>query len=225
LHAVAHRLLDSPLVDEALHQYVVQGGTLVVTPFTAYMDHNGVFRDEGFGANLLELTGGLVRTVRWTGSPENGDKQQLSVNWSGSPLSGRSPAGLDGYMEYFEIHHSDTKISGVFESKQDIVNNTPAVAVRTFGRWQGIKFAFWPQDDSFLRLIAEAVPATQNLLAAPLPEGVLAVPRTDHSLFVVNATSQAQSVVLRTSSRDRLSKRSLSTEGILKPYEVLWLEA
>jgi glycosyl hydrolase family 42 (putative beta-galactosidase) len=70
LHAVAHRLLDSPLVVEALHQYVVRDGTLVVTPFTAYMDYNGVFRDEGFGANLLELTGGLVRTVRCTGSPD-----------------------------------------------------------------------------------------------------------------------------------------------------------
>jgi beta-galactosidase len=217
--------LDSPLVVEALRQYVVRGGTLVVTPFTAYMDRNGVFRGDGFGANLLELTGGFVRTVRWVGSPDNGDKQQLVVNWSGSLLSGQSPVGLDGYMEYFEIRHPDTKVIATFESKQDIVNGRPAAALRTLGRGQVIKLAFWPRDDSFPTLISKAVPATQNLLAAPLPDGVLALPRTDHSLFVINATSQAQSIALRSPSQDRLSKRSLSPEGALKPYEVLWLEA
>ena len=95
--------LDNPAAVESMRQYVLQGGTLIVTPFTAYMDHNGVFRGDGFGANLAELTGGVVRTVRWVGSPDKGDKQQLFVNWSDGPMSGRSPVGLDGYMEYFEI--------------------------------------------------------------------------------------------------------------------------
>lgn len=215
--------LDDPLVIEALKEYVVGGGTLIVTPFTAYMDRDGIFRGDGFGANLTDLTGGLVRTARWVGSPENGGKKQLSVNWSG-PMSGQSPVGLDGYMEYFEIHQPDTKIIATFDSDQDIVNGKPAATLRSIGRGRVIKLAFWPNDDSFLTLVRNIIPALQGPLAAPLPNGVMAVPRTDKSLFVVNATSHSQSVELRTSSIDRISKRTVSPHLHLKPYEVLWLD-
>ncbi len=57
--------LDNAAVVESMHQYVLQGGVLIVSPFTAYMDRYGVFRGDGFGANLAGLTGAVVRTVRW----------------------------------------------------------------------------------------------------------------------------------------------------------------
>lgn len=216
--------LDNPLAVDAMHRYVIDGGTVIVTPFTAYMDHDGIFRDDGFGANLAGLTGGLVRTIRWTGSPQDGEKEQLYVNWTGSPLTGRSPVGLDGFMEYFEIQQPDTKVIAVFDSRQEIVNGKPAATARALGRGQVIKLAFWPQDDSFLNLIGKVVPGTRNLLAAPLPDGVLAVPRSDNSLFVINATSQAQSISLRKSSADRIGNRSVSTQENLRGYQVLWLK-
>lgn len=216
--------LDNPLAVDAIHQYAIHGGTVIVTPFTAYMDHNGVFRGDGFGANLAALTGGLVRTIRWVGSPQNGGKEQLYVNWTGSPLTGRSPVGLDGYMEYFEIQQPDTKIIAVFDSRQDIIHGKPAATLRPLGSGQVIKLSFWPQDDSFLSLICKTVPSTANLLATPLPDGVLAVPRSDHSLFVINATSKVQSISLRKSSRDRIANQSVSALGNLKGYQVLWLD-
>ena len=139
-------------------------------------------------------------------------------------MSGQSPVGLDGYMEYFEIHQPDTKIIATFDSDQDIVNGKPAATLRSIGRGRVIKLAFWPNDDSFLTLVRNIIPALQGPLAAPLPNGVMAVPRTDKSLFVVNATSHSQSVELRTSSIDRISKRSIAPHLHLKPYEVLWLD-
>lgn len=217
--------LDNAAAVESMRQYVLQGGTLVVTPFTAYTDRNGVFRGDGFAANLAALTGGVARTVRWTGSPEKGNKPQLFVNWSGAGMSGRSPAGLDGYMEYLEIDGPDTHTIAVFSSDQQIVDGKPAATLRKLGRGQVIKLAFWPADDSFLTLLSNICPATQNLLAAPLPDGVLAVPRTDHSLFVINVTSKPQSCSFHSDATDRISQRTISTHTTLKPYETLWLDA
>ena len=217
--------LDNAAAVESMHQYVLQGGVLIVTPFTAYMDRNGVFRGDGFGANLAGLTGAVVRTVRWTGSPEQGNKPQLSATWSGGPVSGRSPVGLNGYMEYLEIDGPDTSTIAAFTSDQPIVDGKPAATLRKLGRGQVIKLAFWPADDSFLTLISNLCPGARNLLADPLPDGVLAVPRTDNSLFVINGTSRPQPCSLRSDSQDRITQRTVPQRVTLKPYETLWLGA
>jgi beta-galactosidase len=216
---------DDAAAVASMREYVLQGGTLLITPCTAYMDRNGVFRGDGFGANLTPLTGVRARTVRWTGSPEKGNKPQLCVNWSGTPVSGRSPAGLDGYMEYLEIDDPDTSTIAVFSSDQPIVDGRSAATLRRLGRGQVIRLAFWPADESLLTLISSACPATGNLLAAPLPDGVLAVPRTDDSLFVINVTSRPQSCSLRTPAADRIAQRTIPRQHPLQPYETLWLDA
>ena len=214
---------DSAAAVESMRQFVLQGGTLMVTPFTAYMDHNGIFRGDGFAANLSPLSGVLARTVRWVGSPEKGNKQQLFVNWN-SPVSGHSPVALDGYVEYLEITAQDTNAIAVFSSDQKIVDGRPAATLRKLGRGQVIKLAFWPADDSFLQLITTLCPWSRNLLAAPLPDGVLAVPRTDRSLFVINATSRLQTCSLRSAATDRVTQRSVAANTTLNPYQILWLE-
>jgi beta-galactosidase GanA len=127
-------------------------------------------------------------------------------------------------MEYLDIQRADTKIIARFESDQEIVNGRPAATLRRLGRGQVIKLAFWPKDDSFLTLIAKSCPSAGNLLAAPLPDGVIAVPRTDHSLFVINVTSRPQPCSLRSTATDRITKRTVPVHLTLKPYETLWLE-
>ena len=221
--AAATSFDNAPAV-EAIHQYVIQGGTLIVTPFTAYMDHNGVFRGDGFAANLVGLSGVIARTVRWTGSPEKGNKQQLFASWSGGGVSGRSPVGLDGYMEYLEVTEQDTNTIAVFSSDQQIVDGKPAATLRKLGRGQVIKIAFWPADDSFLTLIRNSCPSTSNLLSDPLPDGVLAVPRSDRSLWVMNVTSRPQPCSFRSASTDRITQRTIPMRTTLQAYETLWLE-
>lgn len=217
--------LDSVAAVDSMRQFVLQGGTLIVTPFTAYMDCNGILRSDGFGANLAGLTGSVVRTVRWTGSPEKGNKPQLFVNWSGGPVSGRSPAGLDGYMEYLEIIGPDTSPIAAFTSDQQIVDHKPAATLRKLGRGQVAKLAFWPADDSSLTLISKLCPSAHNLLTDPLPDGVVAVPRTDNSMFVINLTSRPQSCSFRSALQDRIMQRTIPPRLTLKPYETLWLDA
>jgi len=216
--------LCDPAVVDAIQQFVQLGGTLVVTPFTAYSNRDGILRADGFAANLAKLTGGLVRTIRWMGSPKNGEKQQLNVKWNSDQMTETSPVGLDGYVEFIEVQEPGTKVIAAFACDQPIVDGKPAATMRTVGKGKVIKLAFWPADSSFLTLIEKATRLPHPLLAAPLPDGVLAVPRTDNSMFVMNATSQPLSFALKHAAKDRIGGRSIEVARKLAPYEVLWLE-
>ena len=104
--------LDNPQVTASLRDFAQGGGVVVITPFTSYTDKDGIFRGDGFAANLRELTGGVVRTVRWMGSGNSpsparthafgfGSSSLTSslgpeVEWKGGGLSGFSPVGLEG---------------------------------------------------------------------------------------------------------------------------------
>ena len=214
--------LDNPKVTAALRIFAQGGGVVVITPFTAYMDENGVFRGDGFAANLRELTGGLVRTIRWMGSEPVGQRKDPEVEWNGAGVAGISPVGLEGYCEFMEIDPG-AEIIATFKSRQSILNGKPAAIQKKHGRGTVVKLGFWPDDDSFLRLIRQLLPDSRSLLAAPLPAGVLAVPHTDDSLFIVNTTRQTMPVQLARGSKDRISGGTLSGTARLDPFQVVWL--
>jgi len=215
--------LDNAQVAAALQSFAQGGGVVVITPFTAYMDENGVFRGDGFAANLRELTGGLVRTIRWMGLEAVGQRKDPEVEWHGGGVAGISPVGLEGYCEFMEVGPG-VEIIGTFHSRQPILDGKPAVTLRKLGRGTVVKLGFWPGDDSFLRLIGQLVPHSQSLLEAPLPAGGLAVPHLDNSLFVVNTTRQEMPVQLSRGAKDRLSEKALNGTTTLGPFQVLWLE-
>jgi beta-galactosidase len=208
---------------EALHRYVLDGGIVIVLPFTAYMDRDGVFRGDGFGANLAALTGCLVRTVRWMGSPQKGGKQQQLVQWSGRFSGPVTPVGLDGFCEFLEVGNEAETIA-TFKSDQSILDGRPAATLHKLGKGMVLKLAFWPQDDSFLMLLERLLITPNEILAGALPEGVLGIPRTDGSTFVVNVIGKQHELHLKTICTDRISSGMVKTLHALSPYQVLWLE-
>jgi beta-galactosidase GanA len=215
--------LDDAKVTAALQAFAQGGGVVVITPFTAYMDENGVFRGDGFAANLRDLTGGLVRTIRWMGLEAVGQRKDPEVEWKGGGVTGISPVGLEGYCEFMEVDRG-TEIIATFKSRQPILDGKPAVTQKKLGRGIVVKLGFWPGDESFLRLIRQLVPDSQTFLAAPLPAGVLAAPHTDNSLFIVNTTRQEMPLQLARGAKDRLSETALNGSAKLNPFQVLWLE-
>ena len=138
-------------------------------------------------------------------------------------MSGTSPVGLDGYCEFLEVA-PETEVLGRFRSDQPILEGRPAATQRSIGQGVVVKLGFWPGDDSLMSLVRHFVPEPEGILNAPVPAGVLAVPRLDNSLFVVNTTSQEMAMVLRRPAQDRLSAARLSGKTLLKPFQVLWLE-
>ena len=81
-----------------------------------------------------------------------------------------------------------------------------------------------PGDDSLLRLIRQHISDGGDLLSAPVPAGVLAVPHTDNSIFIVNTTGKEMAIELSRAASDRFSDATLSGQAQLKPFQVLWLD-
>ena len=138
-------------------------------------------------------------------------------------MTGTSPVGLDGYCEFLEVGAEATVLAR-FRSDQAILDGRPAATQRSLGRGVVVKLGFWPGDDSLMSLIRHFVPEPEGPLGAPVPAGVMAVPRADNSLLVVNTTSQEMAIELRRAAQDRLSGARLSGKAPLKPFQVVWLE-
>jgi beta-galactosidase len=215
--------MDNPRVTAALKDFAQGGGVVMITPFTAYMDENGIFRTDGFAANLRELTGGLVRTIRWMGSAEGSGRKGPEVEWRGGGMTGISPVGLDGYCEFMEVD-PEAELLATFKSDQAILDGRPAVTQRKLGRGVVVKLGFWPKDDGLLRLIRQLISDGGAFLSAPVPAGVLAVPHTDNSMFIVNTTGKEMAIELSRAASDRFSDTKLSGKTQLKPFQVLWLD-
>ncbi|HXW15939.1 MAG TPA: beta-galactosidase [Terriglobia bacterium] len=230
--------MDNGQVTASLLEFTQGGGAVIVTPFTSYMDKDGIFRRDGFAANLRELTGGLVRTIRWMGSSNSPSPARIhsfgsgsssvttgldpEVEWKGGGLSGFSAVGLEGYCEFLEVDSSAERIA-TFKSGQAILDGRPAATQRKTGRGAVVKLGFWPGDDSLLRLINQLVPESRTIFAGPAPQGVVAVPHADSSLFVVNTTGHEIPVHLARAVADRLSGANVTGNAQLQPYQVLWL--
>jgi len=215
--------MDNPRVTAALRDFAQNGGVVVITPFTAYTDENGIFRADGFAANLKELTGGLVRTVRWMGSAEASGRKGPEVEWRGRGMTGTSPVGLNGYCEFLEVD-AEAELLATFKSDQAILSGRPAVTQKKLGRGVVVKLGFWPGDESLLRLIRQLISDGGEFLSAPVPAGVLAVPHTDDSLFIINTTGKERAIELSRAASDRLSDSKVSGKTLLKPFQVWWLD-
>ena len=164
----------------------------------------------------------MVRTIRWMGPAKNNGGKNEQVEWHGAGLQGTSPVGLEGYCEFMEVS-TQAAVIATFKSGQPILDGRPAATLRKLDRGSVIKLAFWPGDDGLLRLLQAAVPGRNAFLAAPAPVGVLAVPRTDHSLFIINTTAKEQTIRLSRPANDRISGKTISGMARLQPYEVFWL--
>ena len=138
-------------------------------------------------------------------------------------MTGASPVGLDGYCEFMEVG-PDAEVLASFTSDQPILEGRPAATQKRLGRGVVVKLGFWPDVDSLMGLIRHFVPDPEGVLSAPVPSGVLAVPRTDNSMFIINTTSQEMMIAVRTTAQDRLSAAKLTGKALLKPFQVLWLE-
>jgi beta-galactosidase GanA len=214
--------LDDPAAAAALEQFADHGGNVLITPFTAYQSWDGVFRDDGFGANLARLTGTLVRTGRRMGTSRDNVRRDQRVTWNLPGFKETSAVGVDGYCELMEV--KDAEVIATFQSEDSILDGRPAAARKKHGKGSVIKLAFWSQDDAFLRLFAQLLPRTSPAVARLLPPGVQSVPRTDGSLFILNTTRQTMEIELTRALKDRISGRKLSGKTPMKPYEVIWLE-
>jgi len=214
--------LDDPQVTASLKQYVEKGGHVLITPFTAYQDWHGIFRGDGFGANLTELTGTLVRTVRRMGAVAK-VRKNLQVRWKYPNIEMLSGVATQGFCELMEVD-ADVKVIARFESDEPIVNGKPAATEKQIGKGKVIKLGFWAWDNGIPSLIRQLGHIRHDVFESPVPNGVQAVPRTDKSMFLVNTTNTSQTIKFTKSMTDLLTGKEISGEHSMQAFEVLWLE-
>jgi beta-galactosidase GanA len=215
--------LDGTALNPALKQFVEKGGVLIVAPFTGYQTRDGVFRNEGFAADLSDLTGTLTRTVRLLAPPLKENNKTNLVEWNSAWKMDSAAIGMDGFTEILEVQ-KDAEVIAHFSTDEDVMNNQPAATVKKTGSGSVIKLAYWPANNQFTEIIKQLAQSINLYLNEPLTAGVQAVPRTDKSFFIINTLSSAVRISLRKQMTDRISRKKYNGTFELKPYGILWLE-
>lgn len=207
--------LDNTASAEVFHNFVTNGGTLIVGPIVDYQTKDGIFKKSGFGKVLEKVTGNSVETIRQIDTIEDGNFEQ----WT-SIVNGRHQNSIKGFCEILGNNVAD--VVATFDTKEDIVNNKPAATIRKLGKGFVLKLAYWPIVDDLSNLLS-ALKVKNPVLGKTLPPGVQAVPRTDGSIFILNNESKPKLINVSISMVDRISDADVSTEVNLPPYGVLWL--
>ena len=88
------------------------------------------------------------------------------------------------------------------------VNGKAAATRKKVGKGSVIKLAFWPKDDSIVKLMRQFVPVGARF-RVPVLAGVQVVPRSDGSMFFINTTSKPAIIKLAKAAVERISGREL----------------
>ncbi len=171
-------------IASALSTYVFQGGTLLISPLCGYQTWSGVFRGDGLGADLSELSGVTVSSLEVLRS-EAMLRKNLGVAWTWPETVTTSEPGLNGLMEFLQLDgdgDGDVEIVARVSSPEDVLNDKPVATRRRYGEGQVIKLAVWPDHTAMTRLL-QALTSPSEMFKRPAPENVLVVPRADQSFF------------------------------------------
>jgi beta-galactosidase len=217
--------LEGGQVPLGLKAYVKEGGNILITPFTAYQTWSGVFRGDGFAANLSELTGVLVRTVRRMGTSDYDGRQDQQVEWTLAGMDGLSAVGVDGFCELVEVEEG-TEVIARFKcsANEPFMDGRAAATRKKVGKGTVIKLAFWPKDNTVIANLAKHLVPVCDMFEGPAPAGVQVVPRTDGSVFFINTESKPKQINLTKTATDRISGEELNGQIEMSAHAVLWLK-
>ena len=216
LVAVPMLYMLKPGVAERLSAYVEQGGTLLLTYLSAYVDENNQYFADGNpgGAALQKLFGVVVEDIDGF---ESGMAQTLRL---GRPLSpgGALDHAVSGYAEYSLA--TDAEVLATFG--EDIHAGRPALTVRRHGKgsawYLGARTGVDFLTELYGRLLADAgVPP----VLPDLPRGVHAALRrgADGSeyYFLCNLTRKDRTVRLPGPMRDLWNSVDRCAAAVLAP--------
>lgn len=211
--------LDGNGLNNSLKQFVENGGSLIVGPFTGYQTADGVFRNTGFAADIANLTGTITRTVRLLAQ----NNQTNFVQWNKEWKMDSSAIAMEGFTEILETQKGVEPIAH-FSTSEDVMNKRPAATINKVRKGAVIKLAYWPASNQFTEIIHRLLKDTPGYLQSPLAAGVQAVPRTDNSFFIINTLSSSVKISLKKKMKDRISGNKYDGVFELEPYGLLWLE-
>ena len=211
-----------PGVAKRLEDFVSNGGTLVTTYFTGYVNETDLCFLGGFPGPLRKLIGVWAEEMD---SLYDTDTNSVIMN-PGNDLGIKGEFTLRHYCEV--IHAETAEVLAAY--KEDYYSGMPAVTVNSFGKGKAYHIAA-RVDEEFLREFYKAITPKTGItkaLDAALPKGVSAQLRTDgvnDFIFIMNFTQQEQIIkVLGQSFKSVLLEGTIENEIKLEPYDIQILE-
>lgn len=197
-------LMDKPTA-EAVRHYVANGGTVIMTGYSAKVDGTGKWFETPLPGRLTDVFG--LRTDAFYRS-----RQPLKVSFAGQELTGTDP--------YYEVLEPGTaKVIATFENTPQ---KSPAMTVNHFGKGQAIYLATASQA-AFMAPLIRSLCTKLGIHRGPVtPKGVVA--RTvDGRTMYVNTHDTPVTVSFGGTRRDVLTGMSYSGTVELKGYGVALL--
>lgn len=182
-----------PGVDEKLRQFVKNGGTLVTTFFSGYVDESDLVTLGGYPGKLRDILGIWVE--------ESDALPEGTVNhftWEGE----RHEAGVLCDL----LHSEGAEILAVYE--EDFYAGMPVLTRNPFGAGEAYYVAARPDDKFYEKFLMKLCEQKNIAPVLDTPQGVEATLRVKGDkkyLFLLNHNKTAQTVTVRIGGTDLLS--------------------
>jgi len=187
---------------KALRDYVMGGGTVLMTAFSAKVDEHGQWFDTPLPGRLSEVFG--LRTAQFY-SPN--DMPEFELRGEKAKAS----------IRYYEV--LETQAAQTLATFSNIPGHPAAVTVNRYGKGQAIYLAA-PAQSSLIGPIVRSLYEPLGIQPGPkTPEGVYGRVVNGRTLFV-NTTDEEKDVAVGMKAHGVLSHQSYDGEMKLGPYQV-----
>jgi len=203
-------LSSAYLMDEAIaaavRRYVANGGTVIMTGYSAKVDATGKWFDTPLPGGLTEVFGLRTNEFYRSWNP-------LSISFQGRQLT-----GSDNYYEVLEP--STAKTLAVFENTPA---KSPAITINRFGKGRAIYLATAAQAPFIEPLIRSLYDELGIERGPETPDGVVAR-QVDGRTLYVNTRNAPATVHFAGTKTGILSGKSYAQKIDLKPYDAELLQ-
>jgi beta-galactosidase len=212
---------------ENIRRYVQNGGTVVMTAYSAKVNENNTVFDTPLPGRLSDVfgirIGGFERTKAHAASTNEGGLQKVSMDLKRENIRILfNDKILDTEVDYYEIiEPGATEILSWFTNTN---KKLPAITVNNYGKGRAIYLAV-PADRTLLQALMEELYAELDIKKGPVtPQGVSARYLDEKRTLYVNTTPSQQTVKVSCLVKGLISNKVFSEAIELAPYEVDLIE-
>jgi beta-galactosidase len=191
---------------KAIREYVSDGGTVLMTAFSAKVDEHGQWFDTPLPGRLSDVFGLKTNAFYQVESPLKFD------------LDGES---VDSGVHFYEVLEPST--ATVLSRFTNTADHSPAVTVNDFGKGRAIYLATESKATSIGPLLSHIYQAVGIQPGPQTPEGVYARVVDGRTLYV-NTTGLEQKILIAGKRKGILSNRNYDGTVALGPQEVDLIE-